>query len=169
MRERDGARRQASVRVDGAKRAAGSVASVSVSRGDAPDRRSARVGVHEDQTILVAAQRLQGFRSGWYISEPGTLKKHESLSARAGSVRDVDNGNGGSKRAGPPSGGPVRSIRKNIVLPGRSAQRSPHVRAEPRWTRVCAASRSAQRSPHKMAGPRQTRVPPADEIGRAHV
>ena len=90
---------------------------MSVSRGDAPDQRSARVGVHEDQTILVAAQRLQGFRSGWYISEPGTLKKHESLSARAGSVRDVDNGNGGSERAGPPSGGPVRSIRKNIVLP----------------------------------------------------
>ena len=91
---------------------------MSVSRGDAPDQRSARVGVHEDQTILVAAQRLQGFRSGWYISEPGTLKKHESLSARAWSVRDVDNGNGGSERAGPPSGGPVRSIRKNIVLPG---------------------------------------------------
>ena len=98
--------------------AAGSVARVSVSRGDAPDGRSARVGVPEDQTILVAAQRLQGFRSGWYISEPGTLRKHESLSARAGSVRDVDNGNGGSERAGPPSGGPVRSIRKNIVLPG---------------------------------------------------
>ena len=29
----------------------------------------------------------------------------------------MDNGNGGSERAGPPSGGPVRSIRKNIVLP----------------------------------------------------
>ena len=101
--------------------AAGSVAraTVIVSRGDAPDRRSARVGVHEDQTILVAApQRLQGFRSGWYISEPGTLMKLESLSARAGTVNDVDNGNSGSERAGPPSGGPVRSIWKNIVLPG---------------------------------------------------
>ena len=30
----------------------------------------------------------------------------------------MDNGNGGSERAGPPSGGPVRSIRKDIVLPG---------------------------------------------------
>ena len=30
----------------------------------------------------------------------------------------MDNGNGGSERAGPPSGGLVRSIRKNIVLPG---------------------------------------------------
>ena len=63
-------------------------------------------------------KRLEDFCSGWYISEPGTLKKHESLSARAGSVRDVDSGNGGSERAGPPSGRPVCSIRKNIVLPG---------------------------------------------------
>ena len=121
MRESDGARLQASVKWmarSACSGAAGSVARVSVSRGDASDRRSARVGVHADQTTLVAAQRLQSFRSGWYISEPGTLKKHDSLSARAGSVRDVDNGNGGSKRAGPPSGGPVRSIWKNIVLPG---------------------------------------------------
>ena len=33
---------------------------MSVSRGDAPDRRSARVGVHEDQTILVATQKAGG-------------------------------------------------------------------------------------------------------------
>ena len=103
MRERGGVRRQASVRVDGAKRlrrsrssAAGSVARVSVSRrrGDAPDRRPARVPVrvHEDQTIpVVAAQRLACFSLLLvYISEPlaGTLMKHESLSARARSVRD---------------------------------------------------------------------------------
>ena len=71
--------------------AAGSVTRVSVSRGDAPDQRSARVGVHEDQTILVAAQRLQGFRSCWYISEPGTLKKHESLPVSdGGSSRECE-------------------------------------------------------------------------------
>ena len=94
---------------------------MSVSRGDAPDRRSVRVGVHEDQTILASQkaagvlQRLVCIRSD---SEPGTLKKHESLSALAGSVREVDSGNSGSERAGLPSGGLVRSIRKNIVLPG---------------------------------------------------
>ena len=38
--------------------------------------------------------------------------KHEGLSARAG-----ETGNGGYERAGPPSGGPVRSIRKYIILP----------------------------------------------------
>ena len=30
----------------------------------------------------------------------------------------MDNGTGRNERAGPPSGGPVRSIRKNHVLPG---------------------------------------------------
>ena len=63
----------------------------------------------------VAAQKAEKFLQRLvYI---GT-RNAESLSARAGSVRDVDNGNGGSERAGPPSGGQVRSIRKNIVLPG---------------------------------------------------
>ena len=42
------------------------------------------------------------FKCAWYTSEPGTLMKHESLSARAGIVKDVDNGNG------PPDGGPAR-------------------------------------------------------------
>jgi hypothetical protein len=30
----------------------------------------------------------------------------------------VDNGSGRKERAGPPPGGPVRSIPKNLVLPG---------------------------------------------------
>ena len=57
------------------------------------------------------------FRCAWQILEPGTLMKHERLSDRAGSVRDVDNGNSGTERSGPPLGGPVCSIWKNIVLP----------------------------------------------------
>ena len=66
---------------------------MSESRRDASDQRPARVGVHEDQTILVAAQKAGGF-----CHAPGNIgtrnadeKKDESLSARAGRVRDVDN------------------------------------------------------------------------------
>ena len=62
--------------------AAGSVARVSVSRGDASDRRPARVGVHKDQTILVAAQEAGGFSMRTVISGPGTLMNQESLSGR---------------------------------------------------------------------------------------
>ena len=109
---------------------------MSVSRGDACDRGPARAGVHEDQTIVVAAQKAEGISShssDWYVSEPGTLMKLEGLPARAGSVRDADTGEGGSERAGPPRAGrsvqsgragsfhpdgPVRSIRTNIVPPG---------------------------------------------------
>ena len=90
---------------------------MSVSRGDAADRTSVQVGVHEDQTILVAAQKAGGFSIYLVKLGPGTLMKLESLSARAGTVNDVDNGNSGFERAGPPSGGPVRSIWKNIDLP----------------------------------------------------
>ena len=75
--------------------------------------------VHEDQTILVVVQNLKagGFSMRLVILGPGTLMKLESLSARAGGMRDEVNRNCGSELAGPPSGGQVHSIRKNIVLP----------------------------------------------------
>ena len=90
MRERDGARRQASVRAEGMARsacggAAGSVARVSVSRGDAPDRRSARVGVYEDQTILVAAQKAGGFLQRLvYIGTRNAEETREPVGSRPG-------------------------------------------------------------------------------------
>ena len=116
-----------------------------------PGRRPARAGVHEDQTILVAAPAKKagfcGFSVRLVISGPGTLMKHEGLSesARAGSVRDVDNGDGGSERAGPPSGpgGPVRSIRKSIVLPGSGPTDLPvpvHLREERLRSGRCPSS-----------------------------
>ena len=74
-------RRQASVRVDGpgAKRLRRSrwERGRTVTAGIRPTggRRGSRWA---STTILVAAQRLEGFRSDWHISEPGTLTKHES-------------------------------------------------------------------------------------------
>ena len=79
MRERDGARRQAeaSVLVGGAKRLRRSRwergTCKRVARGRAVrsgDRRSARVGVHEDQAILVAVQKAGGFSMRLVISDP---------------------------------------------------------------------------------------------------
>ena len=68
MGERDGARRQASVRVDGAKSLRRSRwergACERVARGRARAKvggDSARVGVHEDQTMLAATQKAGGF------------------------------------------------------------------------------------------------------------
>ena len=66
----------------------------------------------EDQTILVC-----------FVSVPGPditrQQKPASLlhSHHAGSSRKCEGCGQRSERAGPPSGGPVRSIRKNIVLP----------------------------------------------------
>ena len=126
MRERDGARRQASVRVDGAKRLRRSRWERGTCDRVAQGRFRPEVGAggcpreSDDPGHGGYAKGWRFFAAAgimWYISEPGTLKKHESLSARAGSVRDVDSGNGGSERAGPPSGGPVRSGLID-VLPG---------------------------------------------------
>ena len=74
--------------------------------------------VHEDQAILVAVQRLECFFMRLvYIGTRKADETREPVGSSDGSVREVDNGNGGSDLAGPPSGGLVRSIRKNIVLP----------------------------------------------------
>ncbi len=47
-----------------------------------------------------------------------TRAREACLGSSRGSVRDVDNGTGRKGRAGSPPGGPVRSIRKNNILPG---------------------------------------------------
>ncbi len=93
--------------------AAEGVARVSVSRGEAFGFRPTRAGYHEDRdTIQVIAQRLGSVFRGWLYSNQ--VGEHEN--ARLGSSRKC--GGCGQRtdrieRAGPPLGGPVRSIRKN--------------------------------------------------------
>ena len=61
---------------------------------------------------------------GMKTVQPGVSRKErwhfetrEPVGSAAGRARDADSEPGGLKRAGPPSGGPVRSIRRH-VLPG---------------------------------------------------
>ena len=103
---------------------------MSVSRGDTAAGvptavRAGPVGVHKDQTILVAAKQ-----KGWWVyiasGNIGTRNADETQKP-VGSSR-VCEGCGQRKlvdlnrRAGPPSGGPVCSIRsearRKVVLPG---------------------------------------------------
>ena len=110
----------ASVRVDGAKRLRRSRWERGTCKRFARGRDGrwpSRVGVHEDQIDHSwKRKRLREAADVPVLSQnTGTLVETQSRTARAGSLRDVDDGTGRNERAGPPSGGSVRSIRKNHV------------------------------------------------------
>ena len=58
-----------------------------------------------------------GFLMRLVISGPGMLMKHQNLSARGRECEGCGQGPGGLTRAGPTSGGPVRSIGRTTFFP----------------------------------------------------
>ena len=123
MRERDGARQWCrAIRVDGAKRLRRSRwergTCERVARGGVRPLAGAGGYIHEDRDSIPRDRAKGCSRSGAQAYKGGVGATRD---ARPGSSRECGGcgqRTGRIERAGPPPGGPVRSIRKNNVLPG---------------------------------------------------
>ena len=89
-----------------------------VARGGVRLKAGAGGYFHEGRLTHVERAKAIGCRGAPNIKGPARHKHRLPVPGQAGNVWGCGQGTERRERAGPPPGGPVRSIRKNNVLPG---------------------------------------------------